>query len=207
MQSINTKKGFTLIELLVVISIIGLLSSIVLASLTEARTKAKNIATIENADQAALNFILSGEDNGFLPDLGNGTHCLTETCIIASAIFNQSASLSAYKDTNRDSFAQKIQNFFSVKEAIAQIVGFKTPGQTEIVSGLPGGDYQGIFYYSPDSGANGYLYFPLKGDDPVCTSGYTALSNATANGVLCGQKIGETSQEVYTPSGGFDSSQ
>lgn len=37
----KTQKGFTLIELLVVISIIGLLSSIVLASLNSARDKAK----------------------------------------------------------------------------------------------------------------------------------------------------------------------
>ena len=37
----NYRKGFTLIELLVVISIISLLSSIVLASLSSARTKAK----------------------------------------------------------------------------------------------------------------------------------------------------------------------
>ena len=36
----KTEKGFTLIELLVVISIIGLLSSVVLASLRTARTRA-----------------------------------------------------------------------------------------------------------------------------------------------------------------------
>ena len=51
---IHTNRGFTLIELLVVVSIIGLLSSIVLASVNNARLKSKDALIIQEAKQMQI---------------------------------------------------------------------------------------------------------------------------------------------------------
>ena len=57
-------KGFTLIELLVVISIIGLLSSIVMANLVTARQKALDSATLQNFKQLQTAMELYKDSNG-----------------------------------------------------------------------------------------------------------------------------------------------
>ena len=60
----KASKAFTLIELLVVISIISLLSSIVLASLSEARMKARDARRMSTLDQIQIALELYASENG-----------------------------------------------------------------------------------------------------------------------------------------------
>jgi len=76
--------GFTLIELLVVIAIIGLLASVVMVSLNNARTKARDARRQADIHQFILAFQLYEDDNnGNVPPCGgeasNGGYssCLT----------------------------------------------------------------------------------------------------------------------------------
>ena len=61
-------KGFTLIELLVVIAIIGVLASIVLASLNSARRKSRDARRIADVKQIQLALELYFDSNNGYPD-------------------------------------------------------------------------------------------------------------------------------------------
>lgn len=75
MYRIKTQMGFTLIELLVVISIIGLLSSVVLASLNNARAKARDATRLSEVIQIRNAVNLYYADNGGFPPV-SGFYCL-----------------------------------------------------------------------------------------------------------------------------------
>jgi prepilin-type N-terminal cleavage/methylation domain-containing protein len=68
MKKINNNKGFTLIELLVVIAIIGILASVILASLDTARAKGADAASKEDLDNARpqAELFYDGNSNSYL---------------------------------------------------------------------------------------------------------------------------------------------
>jgi len=61
------QKGFTLIELLVVIAIIGLLATIVLVALNNAREKARDTRRLSDTHQILLALEMYYDDNGNYP--------------------------------------------------------------------------------------------------------------------------------------------
>jgi prepilin-type N-terminal cleavage/methylation domain-containing protein len=67
------RQGFTLIELLVVIAIIGLLASIILVSVNNARDKAKVVKAKAELKQIATAAEMDYDDNGnYAPDVSPG---------------------------------------------------------------------------------------------------------------------------------------
>ena len=71
-NKVNSHRGFTLIELLVVVAIIGILSSVVLASLNSARAKARDTRRLSDMRQIQRALEMYYDANGSYPNPGWG---------------------------------------------------------------------------------------------------------------------------------------
>lgn len=80
------KKGFTLVELLVVIAIIGILSSVVFASLNSARTKARIAAMQGNMRNVQVAATLCADDGLNLATPAAGTAVCTGSATLYPAL-------------------------------------------------------------------------------------------------------------------------
>jgi prepilin-type N-terminal cleavage/methylation domain-containing protein len=76
-MKMNLKKGFTLIELLVVVAIIGILASVVLASLNTARAKGSDAAIKANLDNMRA--------QGAIYYDTNNSYGVSNACVMAAA--------------------------------------------------------------------------------------------------------------------------
>ena len=73
-------KGFTLIELLVVVAIIGILATVVLGSLSDARAKARDAKRVNQLKSFQTALELYNLDNGFYPQGYTDTSPYAENC-------------------------------------------------------------------------------------------------------------------------------
>ena len=68
-KRLNSRGGFTLIELLVVIAIIGVLASLLMPALARAKSKARDIACLNNLKQCGVALFMYADDHqSLLPD-------------------------------------------------------------------------------------------------------------------------------------------
>jgi prepilin-type N-terminal cleavage/methylation domain-containing protein len=103
-------KGFTLIELLVVIAIIGILASVILASLNASRTKAKDAAIISEMKQFEILLNLEYNESGSYAKLQTTNFYFVTSSTACDTAFPAPPTGSVYYDKARQICSSIVAN-------------------------------------------------------------------------------------------------
>src|SRR3989338_3450008 len=164
----KNKYGFTLIELLVVVAIIGLLSSVIFASLDSARAKARDTRRIVDLKQLQTALELDYNDNGKYPGavLSGSRHHKSSVCVGNSPL-NASYALWTAANVFDASFTNSYM----------KVLPADPLGDCYTYILLYGGAATGWRCYTPTATINPNLYFYL-----ITFKSESSLSNTTYPG-------------------------
>ena len=139
--------GFTLIELLVVVAIIGLLSSVVFASLNSARAKAKDAAIKAAMSQVATLMALNYNDYG--------SYCQIQTSIwVTASGYTCDTALGLFSGTYAQKARDLCNNIYN--------------------NAAKNGGYEMLIYVSPSSCTDTYSWTALLNNGNWYCSGSSA---------------------------------
>lgn len=162
---LSSDRGFTLIELLVVIAIIGILASVVLASLSSSRERARNMSYVAQIKEYQKALELAFNDHGSYPGNNSVWGCIG-TGYTSGRCYTGSASYSETSATSID-FQTKLAPYIDVTIK---------PGALDTT-------YKGAIYRPSSTGFGYAIYYILKGADVSCPMGVD--TNSYTDMTLC----------------------
>ena len=143
--------GFTLIELLVVIAIIGILASVVLASLNSAREKSRNASYLAQLRQYQNALAMYFTDHGSFPIVS------VHACIGIGHEGNSCTFGGVYAENSAGSIA--------FRTALSPYI------DATVRAGPQSGTYNGALYIHENSGRSYRLIYLLEGTNLPCAIG------------------------------------